>query len=97
MSGEAKKTQTILGEAAMLVYGDRESDYGHPRDDFSRTARLWNAWLEGRPNRRVGADDVAAMMILLKMSRQCHKVKRDNLVDMAGYVATWSRAIGEDE
>jgi len=91
--------ETVLDEAKRLVYGDREGDYGHPREDFGCTAALWTEWLRRRGFLDVSLEpcDVAAMMVLLKVSREAHKSKRDNLVDMAGYVATWARVIGEDE
>jgi len=36
--------ETILEEASRLVDGPRISDYGHPAEDFSRTALMWNAF-----------------------------------------------------
>ena len=42
------KEQSILTEAQGLVHGDRNSDYGHPLDDFSRTAAIWTALLGGK-------------------------------------------------
>lgn len=80
---------TVLDEAKSLVHGDRGQSYGHPKEDFHTTARLWNAYL----GRRFGvscldAQDVAMLMILLKVSREAHRHKRDNLVDIAGYAET---------
>lgn len=72
---------TILDEAKQLVTGDRNDDYGPPSDDMARTAKLWSAYLE----HPIKPSDVPAMMILLKMSRQRHRPKRDNWVDAAGY------------
>ena len=78
----AKKT--ILDTAALLVYGDRQDDYGHPCEDFAKTAKIWSAVL--------GCDvtpaQVALCMIGVKISREVHRPKRDNLVDIAGYAAT---------
>lgn len=63
---------------------ERGADYGHPKEDFTRTAGLWSAYLgiEVRP------EDVPMMMILLKVSRQKHKHKMDNLDDIQGYAET---------
>jgi hypothetical protein len=39
------KPRTNLDEAKSLVYGDRNDAYGHPADDYERTARIWSAIL----------------------------------------------------
>ena len=77
--------ESILAEADRLVSGDRQSDYGHPIEDFTRTGRMWGAIL-GTAN--VPPDKVAMMMVALKLSRECNKPKRDNRTDAAGYIKT---------
>ncbi len=84
----AKAPETILEEAQRLVYGDRQASYGHPIDDFRRTAAMWTGMLGDRLTGQLGPEDVALMMILVKVSRECHKPKRDNVTDIAGYAAT---------
>lgn len=81
-------SETILEEAQRLVYGDRQASYGHPIDDFKRTAAMWTGMLGDRLTGPLGPEDVALMMILVKVSRECHKPKRDNVTDIAGYAAT---------
>lgn len=80
---------SILMEAEALVHGDRNESYGHPLDDFKRTAKMWSAILgiEIRP------EQVGLCMIAVKLSRECHRPKRDNLVDIAGYAETveWAK------
>lgn len=68
---------SICAEAERLVYGERGADYGHPLDDYARTAALWSAILT--------AEQAILCMIAVKISRECNKHKRDNLVDGAGY------------
>lgn len=83
-------TETILEEAQRIVYGDREQTYGHPAKNFEITRNLWNDWIDGRyPGNDIVFDvnDVAMMMVLLKVARQAHGDKRDNLVDACGYLA----------
>lgn len=77
-------SENILEEANRLVHGDRQADYGHPLDDFSKTALMWQAIL-GVP---VTAEQVGLCMIAVKISRLCNRPKRDSVVDIAGYAAT---------
>lgn len=76
--------ETILEEALRLVHGARQAAYSHPADDFAKTALIWQAILgiEIRPKQ------VALCMCGVKISRETHKHKRDNLVDLAGYAET---------
>lgn len=75
--------------------GDRETSYGHPITNFSGIAILWSVWLTQRGKLLMGMnldnEDVAMMNILQKVSRQANAPKRDNWVDIAGYVNTASR------
>lgn len=73
--------ESILEEAQRLVGGDRGKDYGPPDADFARTAAMWTA-LKGV---EFEAREVAMFMICVKLSREVHRPKRDNAVDMAGY------------
>ena len=77
-------SENILEEANRITHGKRNEDYGSPLDDFSRTAKMWSAIL----GCEVHATDVPKCMIALKLSRQCHSPKRDNLVDICGYAHT---------
>lgn len=81
----------ILEEANSLVNGNRQADYGHPLDDFQRTAKMWTAIL-GFP---VTPEQVGLCMCAVKISRQVNHPKRDNLVDLAGYAATVEMVIEE--
>lgn len=86
---------SILVEAESLVHGQRGVDYGHPLDDFTRTANLVNVLLRDRLRFELKAEDVALFMVCVKLSRQMNRNKRDNLVDAAGYIETWSMVIDE--
>ena len=85
--------EEILREALRCVTGEREQQYGSPEDSFEVIADLWMVYIKtrcvsGNVGVYVGADDVAAMMALLKIARICTgKYKGDNWVDLAGYSA----------
>lgn len=83
------KEGSILEEAGRLVYGDRQEAYGHPRDDFARSAQMMSAILGAG----VRADQVPLLMIAVKISRLCERYKRDSVVDLAGYAATLERVM----
>ena len=76
--------ESILEEAKRIVHGDRGENYGHPFEDFSRTAQIWSAILEID----VSPEQVALCMVGLKISREVNRPKRDNIVDGAGYFET---------
>jgi hypothetical protein len=72
----------LLQQAAKIVSDDRAITYGSKRTNHENIARLWGAYLR----REVTPQDVALMMILLKIARtQLGTGSVDNYVDMAGY------------
>lgn len=86
--------ETVLEEANRIIYGDREKTYGDPGKNFRATAELWNGYIRAKHEAEkktnvydwgLSALDVAHMMILLKIARELHMHRRDNVVDMAGY------------
>lgn len=77
-------TKTILDIAKDLTSGDRQRDYGHPRDNFQLIATLWSTMLGVEVTPRM----VGRLMIVMKMARDVHTPKADNLVDSAGYART---------
>lgn len=77
--------ETITQEAERLIHGNRNADYGHPLEDFTRTGKLWAAILGIET---VTPQQVALCMVALKISRQINRPKRDNLVDGCGYFGT---------
>jgi len=72
---------TLL-EAFVLINGERQASYGNPADNLNRIASLWSAYT-GHP---FTAKDVAMCMALLKIAREAHGHKQDNLIDAAGYL-----------
>lgn len=86
----------ILHAAEKLVNGNRDRDYDSPYYNFKRITQLWNAYMQAKEiDCKFTKGDVAALMILVKISRQIHKHKSDNLIDIAGYAQCWE--LVEDE
>ena len=79
--------ETVLQEAQRIVYGARQADYGHPFDDFSKTAALWAPIL----GVNVTPEQVALCMMQVKISRLLNSPgHRDSQVDIAGYAGTYA-------
>lgn len=76
-------------EAATLVHGARQANYGHPLDNFTGTAGIWNGIIHKKLNAPLTAEDVALCMVGVKLSRETHVSKRDNIVDAHGYLMTY--------
>jgi hypothetical protein len=89
---------SILDTARKITDGDRRSDYGHPSDDFERTALMWTGILRPKliTNQQVTAEDISLCMIAIKLARETHSHKRDNLVDIAGYARTAAMVAGDE-
>ena len=46
----------LLSEAADLVDGDRNAQYGDPNQDFRRTGKFWSTYLAGVAERKLAED-----------------------------------------
>ena len=83
--------EEILKKARDLITGDRNDTHGDAFQNHAEIAEFWNIFLDNKlqPMASITAQDVAIMMILLKVSRsnQGKKFNLDNFVDMAGYSA----------
>lgn len=81
----SERTRLLL-DAEHIITQDRNNLYGPPTQDFDRTAQMWSSYLTGKTE--IKAHDVAAMMILLKISRIAWSPdNRDHWLDIAGYAA----------
>ena len=85
----------VLREAEKCVCGYREQDYGTPEDSFQKIAALWTAYLNYAV--KIDAEDVAAMMALLKIARISENQQHmDSWVDLAGYAACGGEIAGKE-
>lgn len=88
---DAKK---ILEDAAHIVTGARQAEYGPPEDNFARIAEMWTAY----KGTRFAPSDVAAMMALLKVARGSGAVwSPDSATDLCGYGAIWGVLKAKEE
>jgi len=76
----------VLQEAAALITGDRNAQYGSPRDDFGRSVGMWNSLgYRGPGGRELKPSDLSILLICVKLSRATWMNKRDNWTDIGGY------------
>jgi hypothetical protein len=80
---------SIANEAIGLVTGERQASYGHPSRNFQDIADLWSPIL----GIGVSAEQVALCMVQVKIAREIHNPKRDNLVDAVGYLLTYNATL----
>ena len=81
--------RTLLEDAALVVAGPREREYGDKTTNHDRIAALWSYWFNerGKPV-EISAYDVAICMMLLKVARLMHSPGHaDSHLDIAGYAA----------
>ena len=79
----------VLDEIYKCVCQNRMSSYGDAEDNFKAIAAIWQQYLETRgiakPN-SITAQDVAAMMIAVKLSRIANDPNHmDSWIDAGGY------------
>ena len=84
--------ESILSEAERIVNGDRQADYSDPVENFKHIAAIASAISK----KDISPTTCCIVMIAVKLARENYKHKRDNLVDLAGYVEILHR-IKENE
>lgn len=83
--------KSILEEAIEIRRGSRNADYGDAVQNFRNIAETFRVMT----GREISASDCVRVMMAVKLSRERHLHKRDNLVDLSGYtdilelVVTW--------
>lgn len=91
--------ETVLEEAKRCICQDRQNQYGAPEDSFFTIAQLWSSYLAGEHKLKciLSKEDVALMMVLLKVARTIgHAHHVDNYIDMAGYAALAAELAAEE-
>ncbi len=82
--GHGKVSGKNVLEKANGIVQQRGESYGHPYEDFSRTAKMWSAIL----GVEITPDQCVKCMIAVKLSRLSETPQhQDSVDDLAGY--TW--------
>ena len=83
-----KRGERIYTDASNTINGERQDMYGAPEDSFKGIGDLWGWYLRSKYDIKldISPADVAFMMVEYKLAREVNQHKRDNLVDMAGYL-----------
>ena len=81
------ETESILSEAERIVNGDRQADYSDPVENFKHISAIASSISK----ENLSPTTCAIVMIAVKLARENYKHKRDNLVDLAGYVEVLNR------
>jgi hypothetical protein len=84
---------TILDQAKAIINGERQDQYGNPEDSFGLIAELWSGYL----GRDIFTHQVPVMLSLMKIARQKHQHKKDNLIDACGYLALAADMVKEGD
>jgi hypothetical protein len=83
-----RRGPNILEEAERVTSVRSHEDYGSVNKDFNRIAALWQPIIDAEPKGIMTPQKVALCMVQVKVSRLCHKYKRDSTTDIAGYART---------
>jgi len=78
--------KSILEEALEVSGQNRQRDYGHPLVNHERIAAVWNVVLGPKLSKPITPEEVVWCMIGVKLAREVNTPKRDNALDVAGYV-----------
>ena len=83
------KTGNLAVDALKTINEERQDLYGNPEDSFSSIADVWKWYFKNMytTNICITSKDVAIMMALLKIARECNQNKEDNIIDAIGYLA----------
>jgi hypothetical protein len=81
-----KPGENHMAEANALVNGDRQAAYGSPLQSYEAQAKVWSGILADKLTSDLTAEEVVLLLAAMKLRRQAHKPKRDNVVDTHGYL-----------
>lgn len=71
----------MLIDNVLKTVNERQQNYNHPSKNFDDIAKMWSVIV----GKEITKEQVALMMIALKILRENFKHQDDNLVDIYGY------------
>lgn len=82
---DISQRERMLHDAASIISGQRDKQYGGPEENFGRIADLWTVIF----NRKFTKEEVAMAMIAVKLARHAsnYGFQPDTWTDIAGYAA----------
>lgn len=86
-----KENVNVCEVANDLVVGARQKEYGHPVDDFSRTAGGLTSYGFSFNGSAIEPEHIPIIMLLVKISRMVQSKEcwhRDSAIDICGYMRT---------
>lgn len=89
---EKPTRSTILEHADLLIHGARESEYGSKLTNFTQIAMLFQGTIGHKlqPGARITPEDVALLMIQVKVARLAKSPDHtDSVADIAGYAGCY--------
>lgn len=97
LANPSPKPESILAEAERIVNGERAVDYGDSTANMERIGKITELSLSQAEwakldARSIPATVVAKILMAVKLGREAHTHKRDNLVDLCGYAEILNRA-----
>lgn len=81
------KSKSILLEAEVIVNGDRNVQYGDPKDAF----KIYSEILSRTFNIELSPIEICKVQMAIKLGRLRYQHKRDSLVDLCGYAEILNR------
>lgn len=80
------RRKSIISEISECVLKDRCATHGDAEDNFQDIATMWTIILKNKLHAPIAAEQVAAMMIAMKLTRIATTPEhQDHWVDAAGY------------
>ena len=82
---DSSHREKMLIDAATIVSGQRDKQYGGPEENFGRIAAMWSVIF----SRKFTKEEVAMAMIAVKLARHAsnYGFQADTWTDIAGYAA----------
>lgn len=81
------KVKSILLEAEGIVNGDRNEQYGDPKDAF----KVYSEILSKTFNIELSPVQICKVQMAIKLGRMRYQHKRDSVVDLCGYAEILNR------